>query len=286
MVIKKLLREELYIINEKQKLSESSLRLIKDDSYVKSVLGIDILLYENNNRTYNKLIIERQLIIEDLLKSIESFVGKTVQKAKQVYLTFIDTIKDTKDLAIFFKNLILEPSLMEEAIKKVDDRINDKLKFIKDGVNKILTKVKTVINNFDFQEVFTNILNKVNDFFSKINKNVGWFSFISKLFFAVALTWISDKILTKIFDLTVDKLIEQIKNIKGIETMLNNLSTNLQSLISNDNIKFIIEKLIGFGTGIEFVGYAFVATDIIKIVHDILIPVVITLKKKFNLAKS
>lgn len=286
MTIKKLLREELYIIKEKQKLSELSLRLIKDNSYVKSVLGIDVLLYENNSRTYNNLIIERQLIIEDLLKSIDSFVGKGIEKAKKVYLTFIDTIKDAKDLAIFFKNLILEPSLMEEAIKKVEDRINDKLKLIEDGINKILSKVKTTVNGFDFKKTFTNILNKIKNFFLEINKNTGWFGFISKLFFAVALTWISDKILIKITDLTVDKLIEQIKNIEGVESMITNVSTSLKSLINTDNINFIIQKLVGFGSGIEFVGYAFVATDIIKIVHDILIPVVITLKKKFNLAKT
>jgi hypothetical protein len=116
---KQLLREELYLHDKKKLLSENSLLLIENDYYVNTILGIDKALFENDLFSYKKTIIEQQIIIEITIDSINKYLGGMVQKGKEKSLQLIKTIKDTKELVVLFKNILLDPKLMEEAIDNI-----------------------------------------------------------------------------------------------------------------------------------------------------------------------
>jgi hypothetical protein len=97
-----LLREEIALNDKKMLLSEHSLMMIQNSSYVKNVLGIDTTLNENYPLGIRKLIIEQQIIIENLLDSINGYLGNLVQKGKEKSLNFIKSVKNLKELAILF----------------------------------------------------------------------------------------------------------------------------------------------------------------------------------------
>jgi hypothetical protein len=280
-LIKKKLHEELIIFNKKKLLSEVSLNKIKNPLYVEHILGVNKLLYENDYKGYNDLIIERQIVIENILTSIDNFIGKQIDKGKQVALTFIDGIKNTKDLIIFFKNIMLNPELMADSIKRVENKINE-------TKNKITESLKTISNklkNNPVVSVIDNIIKMFENLLSKIN-NDGWVGFLSKLIFCVGIVWLNQNFLVKLSTMSLDKLIEQIKSFESVQLLFTNITNITNTIGSVVDINEVIKKILSFGTGVEIIGYAIDAIAIIKLIHEILIPVVNDIKTKFNLAKN
>jgi len=281
---KQLLREEIYLFDRKKLLSEHSLSLLEDKYYVDIVLGVDLNLHENNNFEYKKLIIEQQIITETVLDSINSYLGNLVQKGKEKSLQLINDIKNLKELAILFKNILLDPKLMEEAINNVKTAISNELNKIKELINKLIQKISVNLVGFtDKLKIFLdNVLKHGQEFLNK----KGWIGFIMGLGLAVLLTWVNTNWLEKLQNLALEKITEQIKNVDSVVKIFNSLK-DLSTYVASDlGIENILTWFINFGTKTQLVGVAFLAAEIIKIIYEILVPTVKDIKKRFNLSKT
>jgi hypothetical protein len=281
---KQLLREELYLHNRKKLLSEQSLLIIQDDFYVKTTLGIDKFLYENNLFEYKKLIIEQQIIIESMLVSINNYLGNMVQKGKEKSLQLMNDIKNVKDLAILFKNILLDPKLMEEAIENVKNAINNQLDRIKLLIEKVIQVIS--VNLVGFTDKLKTFLDNVLKYGKEFLDKKGWVGFIMGLGLAVLLTWVNKNWLEKLGGVVLDKTIEQIKNIESVINIFNSLKDLSSYVASNLGIENILKWFINFGTKTQLIGVTFLAAEIIKIIYDILVPTVRDVKTRFNLSKT
>jgi ElaB/YqjD/DUF883 family membrane-anchored ribosome-binding protein len=281
---KQLLREEIYLYNRKKLLSEHSLLLINDTYYVKSILGIDSNLYEDNRFEYKKLIIEQQIIVETMLDSINNYLGSIVKKGKEKSLQLIDSIKNIKELAILFKNILLDPNLMNEAIENVTKAINEQINKFKSLIDNILKKISAKL--IGFTDKLENFLNNVLENSKEFINNKGWVGFIMGLGLAVLLTWVNKNWLENLGGVLFDTINDQLKNIESVIDIFNSLK-NLSSYVAKSiGVENILEWFISFGTGTKLIGVVFTASEIIQIIYKILVPTVIGIKTKFNLNKT
>jgi len=83
---KLLLREEIALNNRKSLLSEQSLVLIKNPLYVEHVLGINVNLSEHVSFSIRKQIIEEQIIMENLLDSVKTFLKDKYNKTVEIFI--------------------------------------------------------------------------------------------------------------------------------------------------------------------------------------------------------
>lgn len=277
---KKLLREEINLTNKKMLLSEHSLMMIQNSSYVKSVLGVDTKLNEYCSLDTRKLIIEQQIIVENLLDSINGYLGNLVQKGKEKSLNFIKSVKNLKELAILFKDILLDPELMDEAIKNVKKSLTEQLDNFKNNINKILTNTKVTIQNFTdkLQTFLNNVLTYSNDV---LNKD-GWVPFLTMLGLAVLLTWVNRKWL----ELILNNIAEGLKKIDGVVNLFNSLKDLIKSAVSNLGIENIFAWFTSLGTETSGIGIIFTISEIILIISEILMPTVKTITTRFNLQKT
>lgn len=277
---KKLLREEINLTNKKMLLSEHSLMMIQNSSYVKSVLGVDTKLNEYCSLDTRKLIIEQQIIVENLLDSINGYLGNLVQKGKEKSLNFIKSVKNLKELAILFKDILLDPELMDEAIKNVKKSLTEQLDNFKNNINKILTNTKATIQNFTdkLQTFLNNVLTYSNDV---LNKD-GWVPFLTMLGLAVLLTWVNRKWL----ELILNNIAEGLKKIDGVVNLFNSLKDLIKSAVSNLGIENIFAWFTSLGTETSGIGIIFTISEIILIISEILMPTVETITTRFNLQKT
>ena len=281
---KQILREELYLHNKKKLLSEHSLLLIEDDYYVTTILGVDKSLFENNLFSYKKTVIEQQIIVENMIDSINSYLGSVVQKGKEKSLQLIKTIKDTKELAILFKNILLDPKLMEEAIENVKKNLNETIVEVKKLINNILTKLGFKIQGFT--DKLTTFLDKILEYGNKFLNSKGWVGFITMLGLTVMLIWCKKNWLDKLLNLATEQLENQIKNITSIVNIFNSLKELISDAASNLGVDEILNWFIGFGKKEPLIGIVFSAIEIVNIISEILIPTVKTITTRFNLSKS
>jgi hypothetical protein len=275
-----LLREEIALNNKKMQLSEHSLTMIQNSSYVKNVLGIDTTLNENYPLDIRKLIIEQQIIIENLLDSINGYLGNLVQKGKEKSLNFIKSVKNLKELAILFKDILLDPELMNEAIKNVKKSLTEQLNNFKNNINKILTNTKVTIQNFTdkLQTFLNNVLTYSNDV---LNKD-GWVPFLTMLGLAVLLTWVNRKWL----EVILNNITEGLKKIDGVVNLFNSLKDLIKTAVSNLGIENIFAWFTSLGTETSGIGIIFTISEIILIISEILMPTVQTITTRFNLQKT
>lgn len=275
---KTLLREELDLNSKKMLLSEHSLMMIEDSMYVKNVLGIN--LNEGYNLSTRKQIIEQQIIIENLLDSINNYLGNLVQKGKEKTLNFIKSVKTLKELAIFFKDILLDGELMNEATQNVKNALTKELNFFEDKIKSILTTIKANIQGLTdkLKNLLTNILNYGNDL---LTKN-GWVTFLTMLGLTVLLTWVNKKWLAIISD----NLIEGLKKIDNIVNIFNNLKDLIKTAASNLGVEKIFDWFTNLGVDASGIGMVFTISEIILIISEILTPTVQTITTKFNLQKK
>jgi hypothetical protein len=281
---KQVLREELYLHNKKKLLSEHSLLLIEDDYYVTTILGVDKSLFENNLFFYKKTVIEQQIIVENMIDSINSYLGSVVQKGKEKSLQLIKTIKDTKELAILFKNILLDPKLMEEAIENVKKKLNETIVEVKKLINNILTKLGFKIQGFT--DKLTTFLDKILEYGNEFLNSKGWVGFVTMLGLTVMLMWCKKNWLDKLLNLATEQLENQIKNITSVVNIFNSLKELISDSASNLGVDGILNWFIGFGKKEPLIGIVFSAIEIVNIISEILIPTVKTITTRFNLTKT
>ena len=281
---KQILREELYLHNKKKLLSEHSLLLIEDDYYITTVLGIDKPLFEKDLFKYKKTIIEQQIIVENMLDSINDYLGNIVQKGKEKSLQFIKSINNLKELAILFKDILLDPKLMEEAIANVKKSLNNVINDVKKIINDILTKLGVNIQGFtDKLKVF---MDKILEYGNKFLNSKGWSGFLTMLGLTTMLIWCKKNWLDKLSALAINKIEEQIKNITSVINIFNTLKDLISDVASNLGIDDILNWFVNFGKKEPLIGIVFSASEIILIISEILIPTVKTISSKINLTKT
>jgi hypothetical protein len=278
--IKTLLREEIALNDKKMRLSEHSLMMIQNSSYVKNVLGINTTLTENYSLDIRKRIIEEQIIVENLLGSINGYLGNLVQKGKENSLNFIKSVKDLKDLAIFFKDILLDSELMGEATKNVKKSLTEQLDKFKNNINKILTNTKVNIQNFT--DKLKTFLDNILDYANNLLNKDGWVPFLTMLCLAVLLTWVNRKWL----EVILDNIVEGIKKIDGIVNLFNSLKDLIKTAVSNLGVENIFAWFTSLGSKTSGIGMIFTISEIILIISEILIPTVIVIQRRFNLQKN
>jgi hypothetical protein len=117
--IKALLKEELALNDRRKLLSEESIILINNPHYIKYTLGVDLPINENYSLSIRKQIIEEQIIIESILGSINNYIGVAYDKTKEKAIEVVNSIKSLKDIAKFFKDILVDSELMKVAIESI-----------------------------------------------------------------------------------------------------------------------------------------------------------------------
>lgn len=219
-----------------------------------------------------------------MLDSINDYLGNIVQKGKEKSLQFIKSINNLKELAILFKDILLDPKLMEEAIANVKKSLNNVINDVKKIINDILTKLGVNIQGFtDKLKVF---MDKILEYGNKFLNSKGWSGFLTMLGLTTMLIWCKKNWLNKLSALAITKIEEQIKNITSVINIFNTLKDLISDVASNLGIDDILNWFVNFGKKEPLIGIVFSASEIILIISEILIPTVKTISSKINLTKT
>jgi hypothetical protein len=162
-----LLREEIALNDKKMLLSEHSLMMIEDSTYVKNVLGINVPLNETYSLSLRKQIINEQLLYETFLDSIKTFL-------KDKYDKVVDTVRSVYDVMILIKDIIINPNKLQTAIFLAKKNLNNSLK-------NLTTKITNFLNRVNITNITTylkNFLDKVRNIINKLVNYDGWKGFI------------------------------------------------------------------------------------------------------------
>jgi hypothetical protein len=255
---KKLLREELELNNKKLLLSEHSLLMIEDSTYVKNVLGINVPLNEAYSLSIRKQIINEQLLYESIVDSIKTFLRDKYDKVA-------DTVRNVYDVMILIKDIIINPKKLESAIVLAKKNLRSSLKTLNLKITNFLntsglTNIATYLKGF---------LNKVKNIVTKLVNYDGWKGFIlvsgiSLLLSYVVNTYI-DPILTKATKFAAS--IASGEFMKMLENKMN-LFKQLTALIPNaKDIKQIFDWFNTIGATAELITSVFTPiSDKIKVV--------------------
>jgi hypothetical protein len=162
-----LLREEIALNNKKMQLSEHSLMMIQNSSYVKNVLGINVPLNETYSLSLRKQIINEQLLYEAFLDSVKTFL-------KDKYDDIADTVKNVYGVMILIKDVITNPKKLQSAIFLAKKNLNKSLKNLTTKITDFLNKVK-ITNITTYLKGF---LDKVRNIIIKLVSYEGWKGFI------------------------------------------------------------------------------------------------------------
>jgi len=269
--IKKILNEELLLNSRKNLLSEQSLILINDHSHINHVLGIKTPINEIYSLALRKQIIEEQLMLEDLLGSISKFVGSAVEKGKEKVISVVDSIKNVKDIALLFKDLILSPEYMAKATTVMGKTCNNIADRLKNKLVTIGTKLGDAAGNM--LDKFNALIQKAIDLLIKLANGTGWKGFLTMLGFSILMTLLETKILDMIINQGI-KILDKFTNIiDGATDMLNGFKEFATSIIStleiSPIISWITDNVIKTTLGSFFSG-----VNIINVIGLILIPVI------------
>jgi len=272
--IKQILREELLIHNSKIQLSEESLFLINDSYYIEHILGIKKGLNENYSLTLRKQIINEQLIVENLLSSINKYVGNAVGKGKEKAMEVVNSITSLKDIAKLFKDLLLDPKLMDSAIKTIKKGFLDLINKIKQNVTKILNFMSN--SKSGFNDKFEKLMLHIEKVATSVSNQTGWKGFLMILGFLTLLTYLQQSILGNMVSGGVDYINQNVNIIGGITGVFNTFK-DLKELAATT---IEIGPILTWFTGVvasatkEIVGSVLVTSELINIISGILIPVI------------
>jgi hypothetical protein len=269
--IKTMLNEELLLNSRKSLLSEQSLILINDHNHITHVLGIKAPINETYSLELRRQIIEEQLMLEDLLGSISKFVGSAVEKGKEKVISVVDSIKNVKDIALLFKDLILSPEYMARATTVMSKTCNDIANRLKNKLVTIGTKLGNAAG--DLLTKFNDLIQKAIDLLIKLSSGTGWKGFLTMLGFSLLMTLIEAKILDTIINQGVKILDKFTGIIDGATTMLNGFKEFATSVISSLDISPIITWMTNNVIKTTLGGF-FSGVNIINVIGLILIPVI------------
>lgn len=279
--IKTLLIEELNLNTRKNLLSEESIVLINNPQYVKHILGIDVPLNEHYSLNLRKQIIEEQLILEDLISSINKYIGKAYEKGKEKTMEVVDSIKSLKDIAKLFKDIYLDPHFMEVAIGKLKQTLSELMDKVKNSVNKILQTLK--VGTEGFNEQFTSLIQHIENVAKNVSNEVGWKGFLMILAFTSLVFYLQNYIIEKILSGAVN-LIKNLDVIDGIANVFNSFKEFKNIAISTLDIQPILSWFASIGGNIAIGGVAF-SVDIIIVLSQVLTPVIRSVKFSKSMRK-
>ena len=171
MSVKEILREELLLNNRKNLLSKESLILINDWSHVNYVLGIKTKLNESIDQSTRKRIIEEQIILENFLGSVKSYL-------KDKYNTTVDAVKSIPDIIILLKEMTKSEKTVRLANNIMSGSLDSGFKKLKTSIEVIIGKIKNVASKI--ADKLKTILDKVSNIVTKMTKYEGWKGFIFK----------------------------------------------------------------------------------------------------------
>lgn len=264
---KTLLREEIVLNDRKMLLSEHSLGLIGDSEYVKNILGIETPLVEYYSFETRRKIIEEQIKMQDVLMSAAKLSGIST-----FTINVVNSITNIKDIGMLFKDLILSPDLMTQAINAMAGVCRDLSKKVLSVVTWIKTNVKIAINGFTglmepmLQHVSTTLLDLAN--------KTGWLGFLSMLGFCVYVEYLYQAVFVKILKEGIEFITNGVKFLFSGVTEVLDMFKGFATFIVN---ALDITKIIGFLGGIlkstiyKKVNFAF---SVIATVATILAPVI------------
>lgn len=280
--IKALLKEELALNDRKKLLSEESIILINNPKYVKYTLGIDLPINENYSLSIRKQIIEEQIIIESILGSINNYIGVAYDKTKEKTLEVINSIKSLKDIAKFFKDILVDSELMKVAIDSIKKSLSKIMATIKDTTNKILDKLK--VSSDGFNDKFSKLIEHVENVTKNLSSNTGWAGFLMLLAFTTLLVYLEKTFIRNMLEKGVEFISKNVNIIGGISDVLNSFK-ELKNLVSSLDIKPILTWFTDIGADIA-IGGVFTAIDIINLISQILAPIIKTVEWSVKLRKK
>lgn len=274
--IKQLLKEELELLNKKSLLSEQSILLIENRDYVEHILGIKPPINEIYSLSIRKQIIEEQLLVETLLDSINKYIGMAYDKGKAKAIEVIDSIKSLKDIAKFFKDILLDPLLMKAAIDSLKRSLDKIIITVKNVVGKIISTLK--VNSETFNEKFNALVKHIENVGKTLMNGSGWKDLIMMLGFTILLTYVEKTFLTSILtkgsEFIAKNYISKDDNIiMSIANILNNFKGLKDLAITTLDITPILNWFTKIGIGAT-VGGAFAAIDVIMLISTVLTPII------------
>jgi hypothetical protein len=244
--IKSLLTEELILNEKKNQLTEHTLMMISDPMYVKHVLGIDVPLNEHYSLALRKKIIEEALSMQGVLASANKFLGAAIEKGKEAAIVVIDTVKSTKDIVMLFRDVILSPENMDRANKALNG-VCDKLGLEIDKVITFLTE-KLGATIAGFTDKMVKMLTHVKNVLSKIISSNGWLGFLSKLGFAIIVTFVKLNFLDKIQSMGIDFIKDGNGLFDGVASLFNMFENFKNTIINSVDVSGIISWITSVGT--------------------------------------
>jgi len=280
--IKHLLNEELILHEKKYLLNEQSLILINNSEYIKHVMGINIPINEIYSFELRKQILEEQILYEDLISSINKYIGTQIEKGKEKTLEVVDSIKTLKDIAKFFKDILVDPELMKTAINSINISIKKLITDITNNVNEILSKIK--VDTSGINNKITKLFQHIQNVVTNLSTDGGWKGFLGMLGFSILLTYIQKNFVSFIMKLG-GKAGEYLTSFfDSVTSVLNSFDDFKNLVIKSFDITPIITWISKIGTtaitsavGATGVGTVVAAfnktTDIINFIAEILNPI-------------
>ena len=280
--IKHLLNEELILHEKKYLLNEQSLILINNSEYIKHVMGINIPINEIYSFELRKQILEEQILYEDLISSINKYIGTQIEKGKEKTLEVVDSIKTLKDIAKFFKDILVDPELMKTAINSINISIKKLITDITNNVNEILSKIK--VDTSGINNKITKLFQHIQNVVTNLSTDGGWKGFLGMLGFSILLTYIQKNFVSFIMKLG-GKAGEYLTSFfDSVTSVLNSFDDFKNLVIKSFDITPIITWISKIGTtaitsavGATGVGTVVAAfnktTDIINFIGEILNPI-------------
>jgi hypothetical protein len=280
--IKTLLKEELALNDRRKLLSEESIISINNPQYIKYTLGIDLPINENYSLSIRKQIIEEQIIIESILGSINNYIGVAYDKTKEKTLEVVNSIKSLKDIAKFFKDILVDSELMKVAIDSIKKSLSKTMATIKDATNKILDKLK--VSSDGFNDKFAKLIEHVENVAKNLSSNTGWAGFLMLLAFTTLLVYLEKTFIRNMMEKGVDFISKNTNIIGSVSDVLNSFK-ELKNLVSSLDIKPILSWFTDIGVDIA-IGGVFTAIDIINLISQILAPIIKTVEWSVKLRKK
>jgi len=272
--IKQILREELFIHNSKTQLSEESLFLINNTYYIENILGIKKGLNENYSLDLRKQIITEQLIVENLLASINKYVGNVVGKGKEKAMEMVDSISNLKDIAKLFKDLLLDAELMSSAIQSIKKTLLATISKIK----QLVIKIVTIVNNkiAGFTDKFEQLMAHIEKVAISVSTETGWKGFLMILGFLTLLSYLEKNVFGNIISNGFNFIQQNTNIIGGISGVFNTFKDLKELALST----FEIGPILAWFSGVvvlatkEIIGSVLVVGQLINIISFILTPVI------------
>jgi type I site-specific restriction endonuclease len=249
MDVKKILISELLLNDRKNLLSKESLVLINDWSHVNYVLGIKTKLNEYVDQSTRKRIIEEQIILENFIDSVKTYL-------KDKYNDTVAVVKTIPDIIILLKEMTKSENTIKLANNLMHKSLTKGFENFKNIIEKIINKIKGVASKVG--DKLKGTLERVTNIVSKLDTYEGWKGFLFKAGLLLIINYI------------IQKLVSPIQN--SIELLATSQFTG--SLVSSlDMFKGLHEILPSLASITPLIGWFTAIGLSISMISDVFTPV-------------